>query len=166
MPGKRRKVLKQIGLGLSIVLLVYFLDRLSKYIMIEILSSGSSIPVIKNILHLTLVYNTGAAFGMLKDHPFLFISIAAVFSFLVIYLLAVKSNVLNIKEKISLCLILGGTLGNLTDRIRFGYVIDFIDFRVWPVFNIADSCITIGALLLGWSILVSARKHRQGKRDA
>jgi len=166
MPGKRRKILGQIGLYFSIILLVYFLDRLSKYLIIELMSSGSSIPVIRGVLHLTLVHNTGAAFGMFKDHPFLFILIAVVFSCLVIYFLAVRSQVLNTLEKISLCLILAGTLGNLTDRIRFGYVVDFLDFRVWPVFNIADSSITIGAILLAWAILVSSRKQKSGKPNA
>ena len=160
MPGKRRKILGQIGLYLSVILLVYFLDRLSKYLIIELMSAGSSIPVIKGVLHLTLVHNTGAAFGMFKDHPSLFILIGAVFSCLVVYFLTVKPQAFNALEKISLCLILAGTLGNLTDRIRFGYVVDFLDFRVWPVFNIADSSITIGAILLAWTILVSSGKQK------
>ena len=166
MPGKRRKNLGQIGLYLSIILLVYFLDRLSKYLIIELMSSGSSVPVIRGIFHLTLVHNTGAAFGMFKDHPSLFILIAAVFSCLVVYFLTVKSQVFNKREKISLCLILAGTLGNLTDRIRFGYVVDFLDFRVWPVFNIADSSITIGAVILAWTILVSSRKQKSKEPNA
>jgi signal peptidase II len=53
----------------------------------------------------------------------------------------------------SLGFILAGTIGNLIDRLRFGYVIDFLDFRIWPVFNIADSAITIGAIVLGWCII-------------
>ncbi|MDP3731741.1 MAG: signal peptidase II [Candidatus Omnitrophota bacterium] len=59
---------------------------------------------------------------------------------------------------ISLVLILAGALGNLIDRLRLGYVIDFLDFRIWPVFNVADSAITIGAILLGWSILIKNRQ--------
>lgn len=61
---------------------------------------------------------------------------------------------------ISLSFILAGALGNLIDRLRLGYVIDFLDFRIWPIFNVADSAITIGAILLGWSILIT--RNRQG----
>lgn len=67
----------------------------------------------------------------------------------------------NSKLKISFILILSGAIGNLIDRLRYGYIIDFLDFRIWPVFNIADSSITIGAILLGWSIL----KKRETKEQ-
>ena len=56
--------------------------------------------------------------------------------------------------KISLALILGGALGNLVDRVLLGYVVDFLDFRIWPVFNIADSCVVVGAILLGYFVVV------------
>lgn len=122
------------------------------------MSPGSTVPVIKGIFHLTLVENTGAAFGIFRDHPAVFVAIAAGFSFLVVLFIVIKRRVLSAPEKFALSLILGGTLGNLTDRLRFGYVVDFLDFRVWPVFNAADSCITIGAVLLAWSILTASGK--------
>jgi len=67
--------------------------------------------------------------------------------------LNLKHNKNRKSYNIFLSLILAGALGNLVDRVFFGYVIDFLDFRIWPVFNIADSAISIGAILLGWSIL-------------
>jgi len=111
------------------------------------------VPLIKGIFHLTLIHNRGAAFGILKNHTplFIFISILAV---ILIYF-AIQNNKSQKYSfyNISLALILSGALGNLIDRLRLGYVIDFLDFRIWPVFNVADSAITIGAILLGYSIL-------------
>jgi signal peptidase II len=134
-----------------IVLIILSLDQLSKFFISKNLTLGQSIPVIKGILHLTLVHNKGAAFGILKNQVPLFI-FTALFAIFLIYL-----NLRNNKHRrlysISLSLILAGAIGNLIDRLFFGYVIDFLDFRVWPVFNVADSAITIGAILLGWSIL-------------
>ncbi|NQT32423.1 MAG: signal peptidase II, partial [Candidatus Omnitrophica bacterium] len=141
--GRRRKIHRLIKLYYLIILLIYLLDQFSKFYILKVVQQGSSTPVINNILHITLVQNTGAAFGMLKEHPSLFIVIAIIAVFLIVFFLLKKSHALNTPEKIALSFILGGTLGNLTDRVRFGYVIDFIDLRVWPVFNIADSFITI-----------------------
>ena len=117
-------------------------------------------PLIKGVFHLTLIHNRGAAFGILKNQTpfFIFVSILAV--------ILIYSALRNNKNKkysfhnVSLVLILAGALGNLIDRLRFGYVIDFLDLRIWPVFNVADSAITIGAILLGWSILIT--RNRQG----
>jgi len=135
------------------VIVVLFLDQLTKYLAVKTLSLGQSISVIKGILHFTLIHNRGAAFGMLKNQTNLFI-LTSIFAIILIYF--------NLKKYrkapsyiISLSLILGGALGNLVDRLFLGYVIDFLDLRIWPVFNIADSAITLGAILLGWSILRS-----------
>lgn len=128
---------------------VFILDRLSKSIIKFFLLSPKSYPVIKGIFHLTLIKNQGAAFGLFPgSFPlFLFISLATIV--LIFYLYSQKK----IKGKLgefSLGLILGGALGNLYDRIFYGAVIDFLDFRIWPVFNLADSAITIGVILLAW----------------
>jgi signal peptidase II len=139
--------------ALFAIILLYFSDQATKFLAVKNLVSGESIPIIKNHLHITLVFNSGAAFGLLRATPHLFEVIAIVAVFLINFLLLRKSHALVPAEKISLCLILAGTLGNLTDRIRLGYVVDFIDFRVWPVFNFADCFITVGAIMLGLSIL-------------
>lgn len=135
------------------VISILFLDQAAKFLVSKSLALNQSIPVIKNIFHLSLVHNQGAAFGILKNQVPLFIFIAIV-AMTMIYLdlknTKVKRSML---YKISLGLILAGGLGNLIDRLFLGFVIDFLDFRIWPVFNIADSAITIGAILLGWSIL-------------
>jgi signal peptidase II len=142
-----------------LVPLIYLLDQLSKFFIEKLVLQGSSIPVVKNVFHITLVRNTGAAFGILRKHPHLFIVIAVLVAILIGYFLARRMRTLNTAEKVALCFILGGTLGNLTDRIRLGYVIDFIDFRIWPVFNLADVFITAGAAVLVWMVVVEIKKR-------
>lgn len=132
---------------------VLSLDQFTKFLVISRLSLNQSVPVLRGILHITRVHNRGAAFGILKDQLGLFI-LASLFAIALIY-----SNLKNTgfkKEPVysaSLSLILAGAVGNLIDRLRLGYVVDFIDFRIWPVFNVADSAITVGAILLGYSIM-------------
>ena len=147
------------------VILICFLDQLSKFCVEKSVLQGSSIPVIKNFFHITLVHNTGAAFGMFRERPYLFIVIAVLAIILIGYFLTQRSREMRVSEKLALCFILGGTSGNLIDRVRCGYVIDFIDFRIWPVFNLADSFITIGAVMLGLSIFATLRRSARGKKE-
>ena len=141
-----------------IVLATLSLDRLTKFLITKNLFQNQSIPIIKGIFHITLVYNRGAAFGILKNQIPLFI-ITSLFAIILIYF-NLKENRQSKSYSITLSLILAGALGNLVDRLFFGYVIDFLDFRIWPVFNVADSAITIGAILLGWSILFKKNVSR------
>ena len=135
-----------------VVSLILSLDQFSKLIVSKNLSLSQSLPVIKGIFHLSLVHNRGAAFGIFKNQLPLFVFTSC---------LAITLICFNLKRggkrsyNIALSLILGGALGNLIDRLSLGYVIDFLDFRVWPVFNLADSAITVGAVLLGYSILTT-----------
>lgn len=136
-------------------LLILSLDRLAKYLVAKNLQLNQSLPVIRNFFHLTLVHNTGAAFGIFKDQNYLFIAVS-LFAIVLIYFQLRQKNT-HTALKISLVFILAGTTGNFIDRVNFGYVVDFLDLRIWPVFNIADSSITIGAILLGYSILKSKK---------
>lgn len=141
-----------------IVLIVLSLDRLTKSLVTNNLLDNQSIPIIKGIFHLTLIHNRGAAFGILKNQIPLFI-FTSLFAIILIY-----SNLRNNRHRkcysVSLTLILAGALGNLIDRLFLGYVIDFLDFRIWPVFNLADSAITVGAILLAGSILLEPKGKR------
>ena len=139
------------GAGFIIVSAVLVLDRFSKIIVSKYLSLNNSLPLIKGVFHISLVHNRGAAFGFLKNQLPLFI--AAAFLAVIFIWRALKTNKDNKVYTIALSLILAGALGNLIDRLFYGYVIDFLDFRIWPVFNIADSAITIGAVILGWTII-------------
>jgi len=89
----------------------------------------------------------------LKGFQTWFIAVSVIACAFILWLFSRKQEKLCFAEKLSLCFILGGTFGNLLDRVRLGYVVDFIDFKVWPVFNVADSFITIGAALLCWGLV-------------
>ncbi|MDP2927394.1 MAG: signal peptidase II [Candidatus Omnitrophota bacterium] len=132
-----------------IVLSVILLDQATKFLALRFLQLNIPVPVIKNFLNLTLVHNRGAAFGFFQNQLLLFVLVSLFAIGLILYNLKTNSIIL----KLSLSLILGGSIGNLIDRLRFGFVIDFLDLRIWPVFNIADSVITIAALVLSWELL-------------
>ena len=139
-----------IFLSLITVSLTIFFDRFSKIYFSDLLSLGESLPVIRNVLHFTLVHNTGIAFGLFRDQGVVFIFIPIIAVVLLIFNIYYYRNhkVLSRLYIVAFSLILGGAIGNLIDRIFFGYVIDFIDLRVWPVFNVADSAITVGAFII------------------
>ncbi|MDD5120652.1 MAG: signal peptidase II [Candidatus Omnitrophica bacterium] len=130
---------------------IIFLDQTTKFFATKFLQVNTPVVFIKNFLNFTLVYNRGAAFGYFQNQLLLFIFISVFSIALIFYNLRDKKS--SRIFKLSLSLVLGGAIGNLIDRLRFGFVIDFLDFRVWPVFNLADSFITIGALLLTWELL-------------
>lgn len=137
----------------TIVAVVFLSDQFIKFFITKNLSLSQSVPLVKGVLYFTLVHNRGAAFGILKNQVPLFILTAAIAVVLIyLNLKRNKKNGLSLYN-FSLSLILAGTLGNLADRLTLGYVIDFIDLRIWPVFNLADTAITIGAILLGYTIL-------------
>ncbi len=127
--------------------LVFVLDRITKIIAISAMYYGQSVKVLPGVFHITLVFNSGTAFGLMKGQNAILAVITAIAVVLiVVYVVTYKH--LGLAVSVALGLILGGALGNLLDRIKFGYVVDLLDFRVWPVFNIADSAITIGMSIL------------------
>jgi len=142
---------KAVWITLILLLLV---DRVTKRLTLVFLP-GRDIALLP-YLHLNFVQNTGAAFGMMQGGNIVLI---------VITLLILGYILINWKElcsygswvKWGLVLILGGALGNFYDRITLGFVVDFIDLRVWPVFNAADSFITIGGVMLAVAFIFSAK---------
>ena len=153
---------KSSFLSVLSIFLILFLDRVSKADISSKLSPGESIPIIKNVLHLTFVKNTGAAFGLFKNSTYFFIAVSVIAVVIIgaVLLKAIRNDKFfgNFLFNFSLILIMSGALGNLIDRVSLRYVIDFIDFRIWPVFNFADSSITIGTALL----LISFTKKTTG----
>ena len=147
---------------------ILFFDQLSKVLILKYIGLNKSFVLLKNILSITPALNTGGGFGILKNKTYLFIAIAAIAIVFLLYIIGDTLYIIYGKQKqgvsrqrqiflYSISMILAGACGNLIDRIRVGAVIDFIDFKIWPVFNIADSCITIGSILLAWQLL-KARK--------
>lgn len=138
---------------------VFGIDRLTKVAALEVLKLGRPVKAIPGVLHITLVLNDGAAFGLFKGGAALFslISLAVIIA-IAAYL--IKNRPFERSISIGFGLIMGGAFGNLVDRVTLGKVIDFIDFGIWPVFNIADSCITIGAAILVFSMLAKSSKRK------
>jgi signal peptidase II len=130
-----------------ILVLILVLDQVTKYLASINLLEGQTIPVINGIFHITLVHNTGAAFGLFQAHSGTFVVLSIIVSALILYLNYRWMNKGTLVTCV-LALIVGGAIGNLIDRLRFGYVVDFLDFRIWPVFNVADSAISIGTIIL------------------
>jgi signal peptidase II len=136
--------------------LVILCDRLTKIAIIHRIRPGYDIPIIPGVFRLSHVINTGAAFSLLENFPpnavrIGLISFSAFAAVIVFFLLWQTGRTLTCTS-VALALILGGALGNLYDRIRLHHVVDFLAVRIvhynWPDFNVADSCIVIGACLL------------------
>lgn len=142
-----------------IITLVLIIDRLSKWWVLSALTEGQSLPV-SFFFHLTRVHNTGIAFGFFKDFrvPLIGISLICVIVFAAMLWRRRNVPLPNLTD-LALSLIIGGALGNLADRLVYGYVLDFIDFRIWPVFNAADASISIG---VGLALLQILRKRSFG----
>jgi signal peptidase II len=147
------------SLFLCLALSIVAADQLTKYIVKTNMALGQSIPE-GGFFHFTYVQNTGAAFSILREHTFLlsiFSIIGVVLLLFITFYLADRIDFLKTTPaKLSLGLIMGGTVGNLIDRLSYGYVIDFIDFDFFATFNIADSAITVGVLLLAFFYIRSA----------
>ena len=149
---------KAVWITLIVLLLI---DRVTKRLTLEFLADNTL--MLLPYLHLRYVQNTGAAFGTMQGGNTILIVITLL---ILVYLLK------NWKElcaygplvKWGLVLILGGALGNLYDRITLGFVVDFIDLRVWPVFNAADSFITVGGVMLATTLLFPRRPVNKEKK--
>ena len=141
---------------LIIVTAIVILDQITKYLVSTSISPFDSVEILP-FLHIVNIQNTGAAFGMFKNlGGNVFIGLSAVAVIFIIWLL-VKSTY----SQFGLSLLLGGAIGNLIDRILFGKVVDFIDISVgelsWPAFNVADSCLTVGIVIILVPLFIKKR---------
>lgn len=147
-----------------IALVALVLDQVSKYLIVETLGPGqphSSISLLSDFIELRYITNSGAAFGIFPGGSLFFALIALIVVIVIIAYYSYRPTD-QMWLKLSLGLQLGGALGNLTDRIRFGYVIDFVDTKYWPVFNLADVSMTIGVFALAVFLLfLSEGEHRK-----
>ena len=133
-----------------LTILVILVDFFSKYIVSKLMTVNETINLIDNFFRITYVKNTGAAFSIFSNNTILVIIISiVVIGFLLFYIYKNKGN--NKLENVSYAFILGGAIGNLIDRLVYGYVIDFLDFEILsydaPIFNLADTFIVIGVIL-------------------
>jgi len=145
-------------------LLIVVADQLSKVWIRINLPEGHSLFQV-GFFRITHVHNTGAAFGLFRDQSFA-LTIVAIIAITVILVYTFVGYrhfpwLDSMSGKLALGLILGGTVGNLIDRLRFGYVTDFIDFSFWPAFNIADSAVTVGVTIFVVSLLLLSPTKKQ-----
>ena len=149
-----------------IIAAIVLLDQIVKVATDRMMVPGESIPVIENVFHLTYVRNTGAAFSILQSHRSLLILFSA---FLVILLLTFfirKGKELPVLLNVAATAIISGGIGNMIDRILRGYVVDTFDFRMWPVFNVADISVCVGcALLLIYVIFFDRKNPESGEKE-
>jgi signal peptidase II len=130
---------------------VVALDQATKLLALRTLAPGESRPVIDGVLHWTLHRNPGAAFGLLPGFPVVFTILAAVIAGVIV---ATAWRPRPLASTVALGLVLGGAIGNLIDRLVRdpgpfrGHVVDFVDLRIWPAFNVADAAVVCGAILL------------------
>lgn len=144
--------MKGIALILVLASAIAVSDQLIKAAVVRILSPGESVPLISGFLYLSRVHNTGSAFGILQgQNLFLIVVVTLVVGYLVWG--ALRGHFPGGWGRVGMGLVLGGAFGNLMDRVARGYVVDYIDFRYFPAFNLADACVVLGALALGISIL-------------
>ena len=133
----------------TIIFLV--IDIISKLVVGNLMKVNTSVMVIKNFFYITYVRNTGAAWSIFAGKTWMLIMISLIIISIIVWYIF-KNKPKNNLEKISYSMILGGSVGNLFDRIIYGYVIDFLDFNLfgydYPIFNLADTFIVIGVLLL------------------
>lgn len=135
-------------LTIIVISLVIIIDQCTKYMVRINFEQGETLPIISDILHLTYVRNLGAAFSMFEN-----IKVVTIIMPLFILLIAITALFFFYKRisrfsRISISLIIAGGMSNLIDRIILGYVTDMIDFRIFPVFNIADISVCVGCMLL------------------
>ncbi len=131
--------------ALAGVLLTF--DRITKAWAARSLAVGDPHPLIGNAIRLTRVHNTGGAFGVLSGSPIIFVVVSSVIAVAVLVAFIVLRGRRPIL-RLALVLVFVGAIGNLVDRLSVGYVIDFFEIVGFPVFNVADSCITLGAVLI------------------
>jgi len=143
-----------IMLWVLIIVFAVILDQVTKYLARVYLKPVGSIQLIPNVFHFTYVENRGAAFGILQNQRWFFILITIIVVLAIVYYMFTHYND-SLLLNIALSMILGGAIGNLIDRIRFGYVVDLFHFILidYPVFNIADSFVVVGTILLAYYIL-------------
>ena len=138
---------------LAIAATVLVLDQLTKWLVWSYMKLHESIPLVGSALRLTYCHNTGGAFSMFEGATLFFLTTGVVVS-LALLLYLPKLATAPPMSAAAYALILGGAIGNLIDRFFYGYVVDFLDLGWWPVFNIADSGISVGVFLLFVSLIL------------
>lgn len=134
-------------MSLLVAFAVVIVDQIVKYIVQTQMELGETIPLIKNVFHLTYIINPGAAFGIFPHQSWVFLSIVVIL-FAAFFFFRKRIPQKPVYFPVAIGLLLGGALGNAIDRVRIKGVVDFLDFRVWPIFNVADIAVCVGVALI------------------
>lgn len=151
----------------TLALPLFVLDQVTKFAVLKNISPDDIVPVIPGFFNLVQVHNRGAAFGMLRDHSWIFLILASV-ALVVLAVITIAQRVTEPVTKVAVAILAAGVAGNLIDRLIHGHVIDFLDFILpwygrWPAFNVADMCICVAAGLL---ILASFLDGKKAKAES
>lgn len=165
--SRNEKILRLSG-DLLIVLFITVADQITKFLAVSELKPIYTYPIIKDVLHLTYLENTGAAFGILKNARWIFMILTTAVVIALALFIVLRRDKISGLLTVGLCFVIGGGIGNMIDRVFNGYVVDFVDFRLinFAIFNVADSFVTVGVILIvidvlfgkGRSLLVSDEK--------
>ena len=149
----------------SLTLILLIIDRLTKWWISTTLDRGVPNNLIGNVIRLTRVHNDGGAFGIFPGGGIVFLVVSGVVS-LILFLILLTMQIDSRLIRTGMAFVLAGALGNLVDRIQWGYVLDFFEIRGFPIFNVADACITVGAVFIVLAILFGGERNRsEGEAD-
>ncbi len=146
-------------LHLALFFIAVLGDQASKFFARLYLAASESVVLIPGFLYLTYSTNRGAAFGLFGgSQPWIMASSLVLIFVTFLWYIRSRARADQGLVALGLVFVMAGAVGNLVDRVRLGYVVDFIDFRVWPIFNLADCAITAGALIVFSSLILRGRK--------
>lgn len=154
-------------LCIAVIVLAIAADQISKYFALEYLKEMETLPIIEDIFHFTYVENRGAAFGMLSEHRWVFMTLSVIgIAAMIVWLAWDKPKSKWLRCAVSL--VIGGGIGNMIDRILLGFVVDFIDCRFidFYVFNIADSCVCVGCGMFVLAVIAAEISESKAKKAA
>ncbi len=148
-----------------VIAAIIIADQIVKNAVASNMELNESIPVIADVFHITYIHNTGAAFSLMEGLRILLILLPLLVILAALIYMFKKRKSAHPMLLLSLAFIAGGGLGNVVDRVFFGYVVDYFDFRVFPIFNIADIFVCVGCALLVIYVLFIEGKHFKEGQD-
>ncbi len=149
----------KVFLYLGIIVIGILLDQGSKIFIKNNMELYETIPVIKDVFHITYIENNGAAFNILSEATYILIGLPIIITAVILLYLFYYGSKNSLLENLGLLMIVSGGLGNLVDRANTGQVIDFLDFRIWPVFNIADIFVSVGCIIIIVAVIFSREEN-------
>lgn len=158
---------KNAIISTAIILVGVFLDQLSKWLVVKFLKPIGDLPLIQGVFHFTYSENPGAAFGMLKDDRWVFMTFSTVMILAMLIFLFYPKNGASRLFSAAMATVVAGGIGNMIDRIALEYVVDFLNFKLinFAIFNVADSFVCVGAGLMMLSVILEILEESKKKKE-